>query len=361
MTPEPKTPKFAGLGLQIGKTYLDGPHWLLSRPNLLNRSTLLPNELISPFHPLPFPAQFFNYILADPQQLGELNPGTTLDNWRKVARQWIALDFTQPDPALPPSWQPENLIQLAQSLGWNCKTVDGWWLLEAAQPIPISQQLLGWARSHQRCPGYLLSMATIALGLSTSWLFLLWAVLAGWLLFAALMVWRARVVPLQLEWLRQPLPSHLQDPSCCDQICAAVIAYNPAPSLIDSLHQLLPQVKTVLLIDNASTQGREVLSQAAHLPGVVWLPNPTNLGLGAALNQAANYTLAHGYEWLATFDQDSRITPQYFERLLATLLEHPQPSSVGLLGGRPMIRPMAHCTCFTVRGPIAVDPTAHPA
>jgi rhamnosyltransferase len=337
MAPEPRIPELTGLCLQIGKTYLNGPHWLLSRPNLPDRAALLPHEFIGPFNPLPFPAQFFDFILADPYQLTDLNPLTTLANWRKVARQWVALDYSHPDLTLTSDWEQKNLLRLAQTLGWNCKTVDGWWLLEAAPPIPLSQQIFSWARSPQRRPGHLLSLGAMALGLTTSSDLLHWAVLAGWLLFSGLWLWRTRMQPLQLEWLRQPLPPHLQDPTCRERICAVIITYNPSPSLIDNLYQLLPQVKTILLIDNASTQGSAVLEEAAHMPGVVWLPNTTNLGLGAALNNAATYALEHGFEWLATFDQDSRVTPHYFERLLAAHKEKTQSEKIGLLMGRPMI------------------------
>lgn len=134
-------------------------------------------------------------------------------------------------------------------------------------------------------------------------------------------------------WKRfeRPLPPAPSPKGSTQDICAVIVTYNPSKELLGNVEALRPQVSEVVIVDNASQQGREHLDACNQIPGVRVLGNSENVGVAVALNIGANYALAKGYVWLATFDQDSRVTPNYMNHLMTTLGEYPHPERVGLL------------------------------
>jgi rhamnosyltransferase len=98
-----------------------------------------------------------------------------------------------------------------------------------------------------------------------------------------------------------------------------VITYYPSADLEQNLARLRPQVDKIIVVDN--TEGSEalpLLTQLRERLGVDLFPNETNLGIAAALNIGIHQALSSGYEWIATFDQDSLVTEDYFRRMFFT-------------------------------------------
>lgn len=100
----------------------------------------------------------------------------------------------------------------------------------------------------------------------------------------------------------------------CTDVCAVVITYQPQ---LDVLSQVIdgvaPQVGRVLVFDNA-TAGPAFTAFPAFLKqaeanGVVVIRSPTNVGLGAAMNRAADHARAAGFAYLLLLDQDSLLDP----------------------------------------------------
>jgi rhamnosyltransferase len=115
-------------------------------------------------------------------------------------------------------------------------------------------------------------------------------------------------------------------------ICAIIVSYNPAPSLVDSIDALLQQVDSVVIVDNASdTACQKTLRQATSKPGVELIRHITNLGIAAALNTGIRYAQQKKYLWIATFDQDSRVTPGYMENMLAAYEDDPDHERIALI------------------------------
>lgn len=93
------------------------------------------------------------------------------------------------------------------------------------------------------------------------------------------------------------------------KICAVVVTYNPPPELARNLRSLSKQIPEILVVDNASHPADVVkIEQAALSIGAKVIWNPRNLGIAAALNQGGRYAIEAGFEWMATFDQDSHVT-----------------------------------------------------
>lgn len=117
-------------------------------------------------------------------------------------------------------------------------------------------------------------------------------------------------------------------------LCAIVVTYQPEPGLDlgAQVSALREQGAEVLLVDNGSEPAaRRRIEGLAAAAGISLLANPRNLGLAAALNQGVEHAAAHGFEWLATFDQDSRIMPEYFAAMWRAHAAHPQPDRVGIM------------------------------
>jgi GT2 family glycosyltransferase len=101
-------------------------------------------------------------------------------------------------------------------------------------------------------------------------------------------------------------------------ICAVVVTFHPPEALLENVERLTAQVAEVLIVDNTpDDSSRELLrrAQSQYQAGIV--RNGKNLGIAAALNLGVRHAISGGYRWVATFDQDSTITPGFFQAMLA--------------------------------------------
>ncbi len=129
-----------------------------------------------------------------------------------------------------------------------------------------------------------------------------------------------------------------------ESVCAVVVTFNPGEKLLENITALHPQVKEVVVVDNASSPTSLVHVQEAQKCGAKVFYNEENLGIAAALNIGVNYTLEQGYTWIATFDQDSKPPPGFVERLLETYNIHPNKERTAILS--PIYRDEATGTVF---------------
>lgn len=103
-----------------------------------------------------------------------------------------------------------------------------------------------------------------------------------------------------------------------DRMCAVVVTYFPEQSVIENVKLLAEQVDEVVVVDNGSDDASTAyLKYLQDIPKVTLIRNGQNMGIAAALNIGARYAIEHSYLWLATFDQDSRVPPDYFRNILS--------------------------------------------
>jgi GT2 family glycosyltransferase len=95
---------------------------------------------------------------------------------------------------------------------------------------------------------------------------------------------------------------------------AAIVSYNPAPSLLRLVTELVAADIPVEVVDNASTSGSDVLEECAAVGATLTLLD-TNIGVAGALDLALEQTTA---DWLLTFDQDSVLTAHTLDQLLGS-------------------------------------------
>lgn len=114
------------------------------------------------------------------------------------------------------------------------------------------------------------------------------------------------------------------------RVLAVVISYNPDHRLPRHLQALISQCDAVVVIDNGSSNLAWVENVTAQTRSRL-ISNGTNLGVAAALSQAARIAQEGDFYWLATFDQDSLCPPGAISALLKLHEAHPQRNRIGIL------------------------------
>jgi rhamnosyltransferase len=115
-------------------------------------------------------------------------------------------------------------------------------------------------------------------------------------------------------------------------ICAAVITFFPQPDSAENVLALAPQVGRLLIIDNGSSdETLQPVESAAHSVGATVLRLGSNFGIAKALNTGLRLAHEQGFQWLATFDQDSRPSAAMLQVMADALASYPARDLVGLV------------------------------
>jgi rhamnosyltransferase len=115
-------------------------------------------------------------------------------------------------------------------------------------------------------------------------------------------------------------------------VCAVVISYQPTVEFIKNIHALAAQVDEIIIVDNCSSRsGRAIIEESAAGNNVTVIYNHENLGIGSALNTGIRFAKERGYEWIGTFDQDSRITSGFVKKMLNTYDLYSDKARVAIL------------------------------
>jgi rhamnosyltransferase len=143
-------------------------------------------------------------------------------------------------------------------------------------------------------------------------------------------------------------PRHPAAPAAT-KICAVMVVYNPDSTLEDNIRALLTEVANLIVVDNGSEPSNRAVTAALAVAcnfEVIW--NKENAGLAAALNTGIRRALLNeDYAWIATFDQDSRVSAGFSEAMLAAYASCPFQEEVALVGPRHVLsseRPAASPT-----------------
>lgn len=102
------------------------------------------------------------------------------------------------------------------------------------------------------------------------------------------------------------------------RVAAVVTAYQPDSSLLTALRSVADQVDQLVVVDDGSSAGGDVLAECAAV-GATVVRHDANRGIGAALNtgvreaRRANPALTH----VLTLDQDSELSAHLLDDLLA--------------------------------------------
>ena len=106
------------------------------------------------------------------------------------------------------------------------------------------------------------------------------------------------------------------------RILAGVVTYNPDISrLIECLSSIEKQVGQLLVVDNASDNRSKIMETVPECikNKIVFIHNPDNMGIAAALRQIMDYAQEKRYDWVFTMDQDSVLESGLIDRYISLI------------------------------------------
>lgn len=117
------------------------------------------------------------------------------------------------------------------------------------------------------------------------------------------------------------------------RIAGVVILYNPRPDFVDNILLYLADIDKLYAIDNSEQSYHEHETKLSSFPKIVYIPKKENLGIAKALNVGAEHAMRDGYDFLLTMDQDSKVTPNMINAMLACLDSHKR-AEIGIIAPR---------------------------
>lgn len=128
------------------------------------------------------------------------------------------------------------------------------------------------------------------------------------------------------------------------RIGVVVVTFHPAGEFEGRLAAMSAQGGALVVVDNGSKAAvRRRLAENCSRHGWHLIQNPTNRGVGAALNQGVSRLAALGFDWALLFDQDSEPLEGMRERIKESLQRHPQSGRVALVGASFQERATGRC------------------
>lgn len=114
-------------------------------------------------------------------------------------------------------------------------------------------------------------------------------------------------------------------------VCAIVVTFNPTAQVLRNLELLLEQTESLVVVDNGSTAASlNALRDFRDVRGFALLENKVNVGIAAALNRGVQQVAAGRYRWTALFDQDSAVSPGFFDAMFEGVETHPNRERVAI-------------------------------
>ena len=150
-------------------------------------------------------------------------------------------------------------------------------------------------------------------------------------------------------------------------ITAVVVTYQPALEVLGQLlDALVPQVTSVVVVDNGSHSDLAAWNSARDTRAVELLRLGENRGIAAAQNVGIQWARNRGAGFVLLMDQDSIPAPDMVEKLVSTISEQTSPATAGprYLDERqdnppPFIRvrglSLERCACSTEESVVPVD------
>lgn len=113
---------------------------------------------------------------------------------------------------------------------------------------------------------------------------------------------------------------------------AVVVLYNPEDITIDNISSYQNCVDTIYVVDNTPAGvGSNFLAKLTKIKKYEYVCLGENLGIAAALNCGVKKAQEDGYQWVATFDQDSSVVDEYFSAMEKIFLAVPDKECIAII------------------------------
>lgn len=113
-------------------------------------------------------------------------------------------------------------------------------------------------------------------------------------------------------------------------VCAVIVTYHPVVGTAEKIPRLLTQVQGLVVVDNGSNDEElNPLRMMSRTLGYELIENAENLGVAEALNQGVRWGQNNGFPWVVLFDQDSKISDGFIDKMFAAYASHPARERLG--------------------------------
>jgi rhamnosyltransferase len=121
-----------------------------------------------------------------------------------------------------------------------------------------------------------------------------------------------------------------------NKVAAIMVTYNPEEDVIENAKSITQSCERLIIIDNgSSSNSKNYLKRLEQEAKITFIYYQKNMGLGYALNQGIKHILntpdLNKIDWIATFDQDSKVAEDYFSKILGSYEAHPKKDEVAIL------------------------------
>jgi rhamnosyltransferase len=115
-----------------------------------------------------------------------------------------------------------------------------------------------------------------------------------------------------------------------------MVTFNPESDVRQNAKAITSSCEKLIIIDNGSnSEALQYLKPLEQGEKITIIYNEKNMGLGYALNQGIQYILdseeLKQVEWIATFDQDSKVQDDYFSKMLTAYNKFINKDAVAIL------------------------------
>lgn len=115
-------------------------------------------------------------------------------------------------------------------------------------------------------------------------------------------------------------------------VCAIFVTYNPSSTFLENIATASAQVGKIIVVDNGSSGNTEsYLRDLESREDCEVIRNLENLGIAVALNRGIEYALEARFDWIATFDQDSKMSNGFVGKMLETYEHDLMPKKIAIL------------------------------
>lgn len=113
------------------------------------------------------------------------------------------------------------------------------------------------------------------------------------------------------------------------RVCGGVVLYNPERYVVNNIDTYVNQINKLFVIDNSEYDFQNSFDIVIKRnENVYYIDNQKNIGIAAALNLVAKKAIEEGFEFFLTLDQDSKVSDNFVDAMLAEL---DKDKSIGIL------------------------------
>jgi len=112
-----------------------------------------------------------------------------------------------------------------------------------------------------------------------------------------------------------------------------IVTYNPDENLLELINIIVNQVDKIIIVDNNSSS--IVFNKLLNITkdnNIILIENKENFGIAKALNQGILYAKKMNYNWILTFDQDSKPFINIVEIISNVYELYPEKQKIGAIG-----------------------------